>query len=212
VVLIRRAAFLLGALPLAALAGEVLVQGLGANPVERALHHTGFWGLQLLIATLAISPLRRWTGRPALIQARKALGLWAFAYLAGHAAIYVGLDQFFAWSFLLDDLRERPFIQVGMLSLLLLTPLALTSSRNAIRRMGRNWTRLHRLIYPATLLGLVHFHWGQKLTAWGPIAAAVVTLILLAERVLGPRVRAARPGKPTLRSEPSRAQRTPPRG
>jgi len=200
---IRTAAFLLGALPLAALAGEAGVQGLGANPIERALHHTGFWGLQLLIATLAISPLRRWTGRPELIQARKTLGLWAFAYLAGHAAIYVGLDQFFAVSFLLADLRERPFIQVGMLSFLLLTPLALTSSRNAIRRLGRHWTRLHRLIYPATLLGLVHFHWGQKLTSWVPIVAAAVTLVLLGERV-----RAAS----TPRSEPSRARRTPPLG
>ena len=155
--------------------------GLGANPIERILHHTGWWALVLLLVTLAITPLRRITGRNRLIRARRPLGLFAFFYATLHFGIYLVLDQGVAWAFILEDIAERPFITVGLLAWVLLAPLALTSTRGWIRRLGRRWTLLHRLVYVSTVLGIVHFYWRVKADTRLPLlfAAAFVALMLL---------------------------------
>ena len=158
---------------------------LGANPIEKLTHETGRATLLILIATLAVTPLRRITHRNWLIQLRRPLGLFAYFYAVTHFGIYIVLDQFFAWEYILEDIVERPYITVGFTALVLLTPLALTSTRGWIRRLGRNWTRLHWLIYPAAALGLLHFYW--KLSSKSDVRDALVYGAALA-LVLGVRV------------------------
>lgn len=180
----RVGAWGLGLTPLALLLWEAGTRGLGSNPIEKVLLHTGYWGLVLLLATLAVTPARKWTGLNALIQARRPLGLFAFLYIGLHVSTYVGLDQFFAWRIIVEDVVERPFITVGAAAFLLLVPLAITSTRGWIRRLGRNWTRLHRLVYPAAILGVIHYQWGVKTEALAPPVFGAVLAILLGSRVL----------------------------
>jgi methionine sulfoxide reductase heme-binding subunit len=202
---VRVGAWVLGLSPLALLLWEAGTRGLGSNPIEKVLLHTGYWGLLLLVATLAVTPLRRWTGANALIQARRPLGLFAFFYLTLHVSTYVGLDQFFAWDVIVEDVLERPFITVGALAFLLLVPLAVTSTRGWIRRLGRNWTRLHRLVYPAAILGVVHYQWGVKTEALGPPVVGGVLALLLGFRAfaaLRRHRRSAHPAPPGDRGNP----------
>jgi methionine sulfoxide reductase heme-binding subunit len=159
------------------------VAGLGANPIERILHHTGWWALSLLMMTLAVTPLRRLTGRNALIRLRRPLGLFAFFYATLHMVIYVGLDQLFAWSFILEDVLERPFITVGLAGWLLLLPLAVTSTRGWIVRLGRRWVLLHKLVFPAAALGVLHYFWRVRADTRAPMLFAVALLALLALRI-----------------------------
>ncbi len=196
----------LGLYPLARLAWWLRggVFGLGANPIERVLHHTGWWALILLFVTLAITPVRRLTGRNELAAARRPLGLFAFFYATLHLAIYLSLDQLFAWSFLLEDILERPFISVGMAAWLLLLPLAVTSTRQWIVRLGRRWVLLHRLIYPATALGLLHYFWRVRADTRAPLILVVILAILLLLRIR--RRRPAKPRRPAAR----RDSQTPP--
>ncbi|HSH45030.1 MAG TPA: protein-methionine-sulfoxide reductase heme-binding subunit MsrQ [Longimicrobiales bacterium] len=188
--LFRVAAWTLGLFPLARVAywlREGLV-GLGANPIERVLHHTGWWALTLLLVTLAVSPARRLTGWNGLARTRRPLGLFAFFYATLHFGIYLGLDQLFEWSFILEDIAERPFITIGFAAWLLLLPLAITSTRGWIRRLGRSWVVLHRLIYGAAALGVVHFFWRTRADNSVPLLFAGVLGALLLLRV--PRLRA----------------------
>jgi methionine sulfoxide reductase heme-binding subunit len=159
------------------------IHGLGANPIERALHHTGWWALILLLATLAVTPARRLTGWNALIRARRPLGLFAFAYASLHFTIYLSLDQNFEWAFILEDLVERPFITVGFGAWIILVPLAVTSTRGWIARLGRRWTLLHALVYPATALGLLHYAWRVRADTRAPVILAFLFLLLLASRL-----------------------------
>lgn len=185
VLLLKTAVWLLGLYPLARVAWwlrEGLI-GLGANPIEKVLHHTGWWALTLLIVTLAITPLRRVTGRNELIRARRPLGLFAFFYATLHFGIYLGLDRIFEWPYILEDLAERPFITVGFLAWLLLIPLAITSTRGWIRRLGKRWTLLHRLIYASGALGIVHFYWRVKADTRVPLIFAAVFLALMLLRM-----------------------------
>lgn len=183
----------LGLYPLARLAWWLRdgIFGLGANPIERVLHHTGWWALILLLVTLAVTPARRLTGRNELAAIRRPLGLFAFFYATLHLAIYLSLDQLFAWSFILEDVVERPFITVGMAAWLLLLPLAITSTRRWIVRLGRRWVLLHRLIYPAAALGLLHYFWRVRADTRTPFILASILVILLALRILW--ARRARP-------------------
>lgn len=157
--------------------------GLGANPIEKVLHHTGWWALTLLLVTLAVTPLRRLTRRNELVRLRRPLGLFAFFYATVHLAIYLGLDQYFAWGYILEDVAERPFITAGFLGWLLLVPLAITSTRGWIRRLGKRWTRLHRAAYLATILGVVHFYWRVKADTSLPLVFGAVFLVLMAFRI-----------------------------
>ena len=157
--------------------------GPGANPIEAVLHSAGRSALVLLLAGLSVSPLRRLTGWNRIIKVRRLLGLFAFFYACLHLLIYVGLDQGFAWSYIAEDVVERPFITVGAVAFLLLVPLAITSTKGWIRRLGKRWQRLHRLVYLAASLGALHFYWKVKADTFWPLVAATVLVGLLLARV-----------------------------
>lgn len=167
------------------------VQGqLGADPVKAIEHQMGLWALQLLIAGLAITPLRRFLGLN-LLRYRRAIGVTAFAYVVLHLLAWLVLDMGLLWRQALQDIVKRPYITVGMASLLLLTPLALTSNDWSVRRLGgMRWRRLHRLVYPAVFLGAVHYLWLVKSWPPEPIVYLTIVMALLALRLI-PRTRRA---------------------
>lgn len=169
--------------PFMSLGIQALTGDLGANPIERVTHRTGWWALFLLTTTLAITPLRRITGNPHLVRYRRLLGLFAFFYATLHFLTYLVLDQFFGWSYILEDVAERPFITVGFATWLLLLALAATSTRGWIRRLRKNWRRLHRLVYAAALGGGVHFLWKVKADTREPLVFLGVILALLLARL-----------------------------
>jgi len=157
---------------------------LGANPVETLLHETGRDALAILILTLVITPLRRFTGWNRLQSVRRMVGLWSFFYAGCHFLIYVIFNQLGDVNAIVEDVLERRFIFVGMLALLILLMLALTSTTAAIRRLGRNWQRLHRLVYVAAAAGVVHFAWGQKADIGEPLLWGAGLALLLGVRVV----------------------------
>ncbi|MGA3127774.1 MAG: protein-methionine-sulfoxide reductase heme-binding subunit MsrQ [Candidatus Korobacteraceae bacterium] len=169
--------------PLALLILGAVTGTLGANPVERITHRTGLATLVLLLCGLAITPLRRWTGLLWLIQYRRLVGLFAFFYGCLHLLTYLWLDQNFSISAMAHDVVKRPFITVGTLAWLLLLPLALTSTQKSIRSLGKNWVRLHRLVYVAAAAGAIHFYWLVKRDKREPLIYLAVLAVLLAWRV-----------------------------
>ncbi len=157
---------------------------LGANPVERITHQTGLWTLRFLMATLAITPLRRLTGVQWLIQYRRMIGLFAFFYGSLHISTYVILDHQFDLAAMAHDIVTRPFITAGTLSYLLMVPLALTSTQGMIRRLGKRWQKLHRLIYVSAAAGSIHFIWLVKKDKREPLIYAGVLAVLLGFRAV----------------------------
>lgn len=180
--LLRVLAWSLGLAPLALLVHRAWSADLGADPIELLTHRTGWWALALLLVTLAVTPLRRLTGVNELVKIRRPLGLFSFFYATLHLLVYFVLDQGLAFGYLLEDILERPFITIGFVTWLLLLPLAVTSTRGWIRRLGRGWTRLHRLAYVAAALGVAHFAWGVKADLREPMVFALILLLLLAVR------------------------------
>ena len=177
----RAALFLLCLLPFLKLAWDAARGDLTANPIEDVTHRTGFWALTLLMVTLAVTPVRRLTGWNRVIQYRRMIGLFAFFYACLHVAIYFGLDQLLSFEFILEDIAERPYITVGFTAWVLLIPLAITSTKGWIRRLGKRWQTLHRLIYVSAILGVLHFLWLVKADVRQPLiyAAVLATLFLL---------------------------------
>jgi sulfoxide reductase heme-binding subunit YedZ len=171
---------LLPMLRLAVLAGN---GGLGANPIEFITRSTGTWTLIGLLVTLSVTPARRLTGRADLIRYRRMLGLFAFFYACLHFAIYIWLDQFFDPAAIARDIVKRPFITAGFAAFVLLIPLAMTSTHAMMRRLGRNWQRLHRLVYAVALLGVVHYLWLVKKDLTEPLIYGGVLALLLAMRL-----------------------------
>jgi sulfoxide reductase heme-binding subunit YedZ len=169
--------------PLALMVRAALGDALGADPVAELTHRTGDWTLRLLLACLAMTPLRRLLDRPWPIRFRRLLGLWAFAYACLHLAVYVVLDLNGYWAQVLVDVVKRPFMMVGFAAWLLLVPLALTSTRAAMRKLGRRWGVLHRAVYLAAALGVLHFWWGVKADVREPMLYAAVLALLLGARV-----------------------------
>ena len=166
------------------LAVRAATGGLGANPIEELTHGTGIAALQCLVASLAVTPLRRVTGWNSLIRFRRMVGLFAFFYAALHVLTYVALDQFFHWPSIVADLTKRPYIIAGATSIALMTPLALTSTAGWIRRLGgRNWQRLHRLAYLAAIAGVVHYWWLVKADVTEPAVYGGAVAVLLGLRV-----------------------------
>lgn len=157
---------------------------LGANPAEHIIRDFGDWALQLLLLTLLITPLRLWLGVGGLLRFRRMLGLFAFAALCLHILAYLGFDRFFIWDEIWADLLKRPFITLGMIGFLLLLVLALTSSRAMVLRLGGAlWTRVHRLIYPAAILAVVHYWLMVKRDVTEPLIYACLLFLLLAARL-----------------------------
>ena len=175
--------FLACLIPLARLVWLAYTGGLGANPIEFITRSTGTWTLVLLLVTLSITPLRRLTGYNALIKMRRMLGLFAFFYVCLHFTTYIWLDQFFEWASIVKDIKKRPFITVGFASFVLLVPLALTSTNAMMRRLGRRWQQLHRLVYLIGIGGVVHYWWLVKKDITQPALYALVLAILLGYRL-----------------------------
>ena len=167
--------------PLVWLGVSALRGELGANPVETLEHVTGGWTLRLLLATLAVTPARRAFGWAWLAPYRRTLGLLAFAYCTLHLGVYALVDLWGAWDTLVEDVLERPFVTAGFTAFLLLLPLAITSTRAWMRRLGRRWIALHRLVYAAAVAGCLHFLWLVKADLREPlIYSAILGLLLLA--------------------------------
>ena len=156
---------------------------LGANPLEAVIRGFGDWGLRILWLTLLVSPLRRILKWPQLLRTRRMLGLYAYFYVVLHLVGYLWFDQFFDWEEIWFDITERPFITIGMVSVVLLTPLTLTSTKSMIRRLGKRWKQLHLLVYPISILALIHFWWMVKLDVFEPMIYTGLLVVLLGERL-----------------------------
>jgi len=158
---------------------------LGANPLETIRDTTGIWTLRFLLVTLAITPIRRITRWHEIVRARRMLGLFAFFYAVLHFVTYVWLDQFFALDGMIDDFTKRPFIMAGYASFVVLIPLAVTSTRNWIVRLGgKRWQLLHRLIYVSAAAGVVHYFWRVKLDVESPAIYGVLLGTLFLARLI----------------------------
>jgi len=155
---------------------------LGADPVAEVEHRTGLWALRLLLLTLAITPLRQLTGQPVLLRFRRMLGLYAFFYATVHLAAYLGLDLRGYWTQIFEEIVKRPYITVGFLAWLLLIPLAITSTQGWMRRLKRNWGKLHKAIYAIGVLAVLHFWWLVKSDIREPLLYAAILALLLGWR------------------------------
>ncbi len=175
--------FLVCLIPLSRLVWLAYSGGLGANPIEFITRSTGTWTLVFLLVTLSITPLRKLTGYNALIKLRRMLGLFAFFYACLHFTTYIWLDQFFELASIWKDIQKRPFITVGFASFVLLIPLAATSTNAMMRRLGRRWQQLHRLVYLIGIGGVVHYWWLVKKDITQPAIYALVLVILLGYRI-----------------------------
>jgi methionine sulfoxide reductase heme-binding subunit len=164
---------------------------LGADPVKKLEHECGLTALKLLLLTLAVTPVRNILGLPQLLRLRRMLGLFAFFYALVHFTVYLVLDLELNWSTLGADIAKRPYITIGFTALLLLIPLAATSTNGMMRRLGRRWTTLHRLVYVIAILGVWHFYWQVKRDVREPLVYAGILALLLLYRVVRSRVAAA---------------------
>jgi len=157
--------------------------GLGANPIEFITHSTGTWTLIGLMVTLSVTPLRRLTGRAELVRYRRMLGLFTFFYASLHFVTYVWLDQFFDPAAIAKDIIKRPFITIGFAAFVLLIPLAATSTHAMMRRLGRRWQQLHRLVYLVAILGVIHYMWLVKKDLTQPLIYGAVLALLMIMRL-----------------------------
>jgi len=169
--------------PFAWLLYDVWTDALGADPIATITHRTGDWALRFLLITLSVTPLRRLSGWNVLARFRRMLGLYAFFYASLHFSTYVILDLGGYWAQILDDLVKRPYITVGFLAWLGLLPLAITSTKGMVRRLGRRWIALHRLIYGIAVLGVLHYFWLVKSDLREPLMYGGILAALLILRL-----------------------------
>ncbi|MDG0996185.1 MAG: sulfoxide reductase heme-binding subunit YedZ [Gammaproteobacteria bacterium] len=182
--LIKAAVIALIAIPMLLLCWQFLQDELGANPIEEITHQSGNWALMLLLMSLSVSPLRRQFGLHFLQSYRRILGLATFAYGCFHFSIYLFLDQFLDYAAIAEDILERPYITLGMTALMLMIPLALTSTKAMQQRLQQRWNQLHRLSYVIALLAVAHFWWLVKADIRQPLIFAAILLVLLGYRYL----------------------------
>jgi len=181
----KAGAIALLAAPAALLAWNGFHGQLGPNPIEAITRGTGIWTLRLLLVSLAVTPLRRFLGLSELAPYRRIAGLAAFSYAVAHLATYVWLDQFFDWNAMLRDVGKRRFIAAGVVALAAMAPLAATSTKRWMRKLGgRRWKALHRLAYLAALAGTIHYFWLVKSDIRGPAAYALALAVLLLARIV----------------------------
>ena len=181
--LLKPAAFALCLVPLAQLAYRAYAEDLGANPIDTITRFTGSWALIILLASLAVTPLRRLTGWNELVKYRRMLGLFAFFYASLHFSTYVVLDHFFDWRAIGKDIYKRQYVTAGFTAWLIMMPLALTSTAAMIRRLGKRWQQLHYLVYLAAVAGVVHFYWLVKSDIRRPLQYGIVLALLLGYRL-----------------------------
>jgi sulfoxide reductase heme-binding subunit YedZ len=173
---------------------------LGADPVAEVEHRLGLWALRFLMAALAITPLRQLTGQAVLVRFRRMIGLYAFAYACLHLTAYLVLDLRGYWTQIFEEIAKRPYITVGFTAWLLLLPLAITSTQGWIRRLGRNWGRLHKLVYAAGVLAVLHFWWLVKSDIREPALYAGILAALLGWRAWKWLARRRAAAKPATRA------------
>ena len=175
--------FVASLLPFTFLVHDVITNNLGANPVEAIRLYTGDWTLRFLLIVLAVTPLRRISGWNAILRLRRMLGLFAFFYACLHFVSYIWLDQHFMFDLIIEDVLDRPYITVGVLSFVLLIPLAVTSTNGMVRRLGaKRWQRLHKLVYVIAIAGVIHFWWLVKSDISEPLIYALLLALLLGMR------------------------------
>ena len=171
-------------IPLAILIGRAVTGDLGANPIEAVTRDLGDWALRFIIIALAVTPARILTGWSVIGRLRRMLGLFAFFYVVLHFMSYVGLDQFFYWTGIWQDIVKRVYITLGMAAVLMLMPLAVTSTDKMVKKIGaRNWRRLHRLVYPAAILAVIHYFMMIKADYTQPVIYAIVLAALFGFRL-----------------------------
>ncbi len=174
---------LVGLVPAVVLVSRFFRDDLGANPIEEITHETGDWALRLLLTTMAVSPIRKITGWNALAPYRRTFGLLAFFYACLHFSTWLTLDHFFDWDGIVEDVFERPYITAGFTAFACLVPLAVTSTRGWIRRLGKNWARLHKVTYVAATAAVVHYWWLVKSDVTEPLYYAAALGLLLTWRL-----------------------------
>ena len=181
----KPAVFVVCLVPMVWLVWDTFAGNLSANPIEDIRNRTGIWTLRFLMITLSVTPLRRIIGWSSLIRFRRMLGLFAFFYAFVHFITYIWLDQAFAWDEIVKDMiSKRPFILSGVASFVLLIPLAITSTKKWIGRLGgKRWQMIHRLIYLSAGLGVLHYYWRVKLDIARPLAYGAVLAVLLGLRL-----------------------------
>ena len=187
---IKFVVFILCLLPFGWYAGDFLLNGVAgvferyADPIQTIEHQSGDWALRFLLITLAITPLRIISGWTVLLRFRRMLGLFAFFYVCLHFLIYLLLDLEIDFPEVKEDILDRPYITVGFTAFLLLIPLAVTSTKGMMRRLGRRWKQLHRLVYLIAILGVVHFWWLVKADVREPLIYASILALLYATRLV----------------------------
>jgi sulfoxide reductase heme-binding subunit YedZ len=176
----------LAALPAAGLMARAATTGLGANPIEEITHVSGEWSLRWLLLTLAVTPARRWLGWSWLAPLRRTAGLACFSWVCLHFLTWLVLDQALDGEAIVEDVLERRFVTAGFAGFLCLLPLAITSTRGWMRRLGRRWVALHRLAYAAGVCAVVHYVWLVKADLLAPLVHGAILATLLALRVWRP--------------------------
>jgi sulfoxide reductase heme-binding subunit YedZ len=196
---VKAAVFVAALIPLGLLVLGAVTNRLGPNPVETIEHETGQWTLYCLLATLAITPLRRLTGWNAAVRLRRMLGLYAFFYACLHFSAWLVFDHFFDWMEIVKDIGKRPYVTVGFSAFLLLLPLAITSTDGMIRRLGGGrWRRLHSIVYVIGTLAILHFLWLVKADTREPILYGILLIGLLALRLPAVAMKAASRPRPVM--------------
>jgi len=182
--LIKPIVFLLSLTPFIFLILATVNENLGVNPVETLTHETGQWALRFLLIGLCVTPLRRLLKINWLIKLRRMFGLFAFFYAVLHFMTYIWLDQFFDWNEILIDIPKRPFVTIGFVSLVLLIPLAVTSTNAMQRRLKKKWLMLHKLVYVIPMLVVIHFIWSLKADYSEPLFYTFIFLVLMSMRAV----------------------------
>ncbi len=177
--LIKPIIFFLSLVPLTLLFRSFYLDELGANPFEVLTRSSGEWTLRFLLLTLAMTPLRQLTGSTWPLRLRRMFGLFVFFHVCVHLLTYLWLDHFFDWDEIVTDIIKRPYITFGMLAFTLLLPLALTSTKKMMKRLGKRWKSLHKLVYFIAILGVLHFILLVKADLREPIIYAFILLTLL---------------------------------
>ena len=183
ILLLKTGIWLVGLGPIVWLTAGFFRGTLGVLPVDTIILVEGRWTLVFLLATLAVTPIRRLTGWNRIIRIRRLLGLFAFFHACVHFLAYAGIDQLFAIGYIIEDVLDRRYITAGFAALLLLIPLAVTSTKGWIRRLGKRWARLHRLAYLSASLGVLHFYWKVRADTFWPLVAALTLAALFAVRL-----------------------------
>ncbi len=175
--------FVLCLLPLSSIVWRIFYGDLGSDPIETITFATGDWTLRFLLITLAVTPFRQWFGLSALLRFRRMLGLYVFFYVCCHFLIWFILDHALSFGDMVEDIIDRPYITFGFSALMLLIPLAVTSNNVMVRKLGRRWKKLHRLVYAIIILGVLHYLWLTKADYLEPGIYAIIAGVLLFQRL-----------------------------